>query len=259
MEPGKCRSLRCFDGASSARVESRAVRLAPTLLVLTLLAASAAAFAVAERLKLEASPILGPKVERAFSPGCRCPYPTAELRFRLARRDRLTVTVLDARGRKIRTLADALPRPRGRVVLRWDGKTDSGTVVRDGRYRYVVKLLRKARTVKLPFPVTADRTPPVVKIVSALPRTLLAGSRGHAGRVKIRYRLSERARPVILFRGRRAVRARRRRPRGQLDWYARSAGKALGPGVYRLTIEARDTAGNLSAPAMVNVEIRPRV
>lgn len=234
------------------------MRLAPTLLVLALLAASPAAFAVAERLKLEASPILGPKVERAFSPGCRCPHPAAELQFRLARRDRLTVTVLDARGSTIRTLADALPRPRGRVLLRWDGKTDSGTVVPDGHYRYVVRLLRKARTVKVPFAVTADRTPPRVRIVSALPRTLRAGTGGRAGRVKIRYRLSERARPVIFFRGRRVVRARRRRPRGQLDWYARSAGSALGPGDYRLTIEARDVAGNLSAPATVTVRIRPR-
>ena len=41
-------------------------RIAPTLLVLALLAATAVAFGVTERLKLEQPPIAGPEVTKVF-------------------------------------------------------------------------------------------------------------------------------------------------------------------------------------------------
>ena len=232
--------------------------MAPTVLVIVLLGGTATAFAVAERLKLQESPIVGPDIQRAFSPGCECPGRTARLSFGLQGRDRVTVTVLDADGNPIRTLADRLDRPRGRLTLHWDGRTDGGATVPDGPYTYRVELERKGRTLRLPFAVTVDTVPPVVRIVSALPRSLRAGVGRRAGRVKIRYRLSERARPAVFFRGRQVIRARLQRPRGQLDWYARSGGRALRPGVYRLRVLARDAAGNLSPPATVAVRVRPR-
>ena len=43
------------------------------LVVLGLLAGSALAFGVAERLKLEKSPVAGTEVDKVFSPVCRCP------------------------------------------------------------------------------------------------------------------------------------------------------------------------------------------
>lgn len=43
-------------------------RLIATALVLALLAATVAAFAITERLKLERSPIYGTKVDKIFSP-----------------------------------------------------------------------------------------------------------------------------------------------------------------------------------------------
>jgi hypothetical protein len=234
------------------------MRLGPTLLSVALLVAAAASFAVAERLKLRASPILGPRIERSFSPGCRCPHPSAELRFRLPKRDTLTITVLDASNRPVRKLIDAVPLRRGRVLVRWNGRDDRGALVPGGLYRYRLRLARAGRTIELPFGVTADRTRPTVRIVSARPPSFRAGVGRHAGHVTIRYRLSERARPLVVFRGRVVERGRRQRPRGQLDWYARLHGKALPAGVYRLALVAEDPAGNRSAPAPVIVRLRPR-
>jgi hypothetical protein len=233
-------------------------RLAPTLVSVALLAGCAAAFAIAERVKLRPSPILGPKIERAFSPGCHCPHPDAELAFRLPKQDRVSVTVLDASGRPVRHLVTAASLPRGHVLVHWNGRDDAGTFVGEGTYRYRVGLARAGRTIELPFGVTADRTRPTVHVVSALPPSLRAGQGSRAGRVKIRYRLSEHARPLVVFRGRVVVRGHRQRPRGALDWYARANGKALPPGVYRLALVAQDAAGNRSAPAFVAVRIRAR-
>jgi hypothetical protein len=69
-------------------------RFAPTVLVLALLGATAAAFAVSERLKLEPSPITKTRVAKVFSPVCNCSQRVARVQFRLRRTDRLTVQVL---------------------------------------------------------------------------------------------------------------------------------------------------------------------
>lgn len=144
------------------------------------------------------------------------------------------------------------------MTVHWDGRSDVGRLVPDGRYSYRIQLLREARRVVIPYPVTVDTTSPSLRIVSAALRSLRAGVDGHAGRVKIRYRLTEHARVTIFFRARAVVRGRRERPRGQLDWYARFGGKALPPGVYKLGVVAEDAAGNRSAPASVTARIRPR-
>jgi FlgD Ig-like domain len=234
-------------------------RLAPTIVSLALMGASAAAFAVAERLKLQPSPVLGPVIERYFSPGCDCPTGGAELRFRLAQRDVVSVTVLNSQGQPVRRLLTETPLHRGRILLRWDGKADDRRPVPQGSYRYRIELQRKGRTVTLPFPVVADTTAPTVRIVSAEPVSLRAGTGGRAGRIKLRYRIDEHARLLVYFRGRVAVRGHLRpQLRGQLDWYARSGGRALPSGTYRIAVVARDRAGNPSAPAYVTVRIRPR-
>ncbi len=157
----------------------------------------------------------------------------------------------------MRVLGDRLARRRRGVTFQWNGKTDLGRLVPDGQYSYRIKLVRGARTVVIPYPVTVDTTSPSLRIVSVDPRSLRAGVDGHAGRVKIRYRLTERARVTVFFRGRAVVRGRRKRPRGQLDWYARSGGKALPPGIYKLALVAEDAAGNRSPPAAVTARIRP--
>ena len=90
-------------------------RLPQLFVVLALLGATAAAFAVTERLKLERSPITGTKVDRVFSPVCECARDVAVVSFVLRRRETVTVDILDSGGRSIRTLVRNRGEPAGRV------------------------------------------------------------------------------------------------------------------------------------------------
>ena len=56
---------------------------AATVLVVLLLTATAGAFAYTERLKLEAGPILRPRVDELLSPVCECEHSLAQIGFRL--------------------------------------------------------------------------------------------------------------------------------------------------------------------------------
>ncbi len=233
-------------------------RLAPLLVALALLAGAAGAFAITEHLKLEQPPLRAPLVERAFAPGCRCPNPTASLAFRLSKPDVVSVDVLDARGDVVRHLLRDARRPAGRVLITWDGRDDAGAIVRQATYRYRVHLARRDRTIELPFGPRVDIVPPRIAVVSAAPLELRQGVDGHAPRVKVRYLMSERGTALIFVDGRRRVRSRLHRRRGELDWYARAERKALPPGVYRLSLVAEDLAGNRSRARLIRVRIRPR-
>jgi len=221
------------------------VRLAPLALVLALLVATAAAFAVSQRRKLEQIPVAGPRMlPRAFSPGCRCPNPATAVSFRLHRADTIDVLLVDEEGEVVRTLERGRPRRPGRISFRWDGRADAGTVVPEGRYHLRVRLQEDDRTIEMPENVLVDVTPPRATIVSARPRRLNRGR----GRVLVEYRLSEQARPELHVDGRRVGRGRLRQA-GHVEWWGRLEGRPAPPGNYRLTLLARDEAGNVSRPS----------
>ena len=56
-----------------------------------------------------------------------------DLRFGLAREGRVTIVVMDAQGRRVRTIADGV-RPAGDASLRWDARDESGAPVGAGLY-----------------------------------------------------------------------------------------------------------------------------
>ena len=87
-------------------------RLPQTVIVLALLASTATAFAVTERLKLEKSPITGTRVDKIFSPVCECERNVAVVSFRLRKPERVTVDMLNSRGKSVAT------RPRPSAVPR---------------------------------------------------------------------------------------------------------------------------------------------
>lgn len=61
--------------------------------------------------------------------------PSTTIRFSLASRERATVVVYDAGGRRVRTLVDE-PRAAGDQDVRWDGRDSSGRPVASGVYFY---------------------------------------------------------------------------------------------------------------------------
>ena len=101
-------------------------RLAPAALVAALLVATSVAFVVTEKLKLTRNPIVGPRVDKVFSPVCDCATDSAAIRFRLRRPDRVSVEIVDSDGDVIRELARNRPQGRAPVSYVWDGRDGDG-------------------------------------------------------------------------------------------------------------------------------------
>ena len=223
----------------------------PTLLVLALLVATAAAFVVAERVKLEKSPIRGPHVDAVFSPVCECPTRVATISFLLSRRERLGVDVVDSHNDLVRTLVQerrflALHR----LAFEWDGRDDEGRLVPQGVYRPRVHFADRDRTIVLPNPIRLDVTPPRVSALGVRPRVFSPDGDGRADGIAVRYGVSEPARALLLVDGFQRVRGKlRNRLAGQLQWYGRAEGRTFRPRTYGLTLLAEDKAGNVSPPA----------
>jgi hypothetical protein len=216
------------------------------LIVLALLGATAAAFAVTERLKLERSPITGTRVDRVFSPVCECARDVSVISFVLRRRETVTVDVLDRNGRSVRTLVRNRSERRGRVSYTWDGLDNAGRVVPEGVYRPRVRLRRNGRTIVLPNPIRVDTTAPTIALVRVFPRVFSPDGDGNRDRVTATYRIDERARAVMLIDGRQRVQSKFRRVQGNLVWFGRVNGRTVAPGPYEIRLRAVDRAGNRS-------------
>ena len=221
-------------------------RLPQTLIVLALLGATAAAFAMTERLKLERSPITGTRVDRLFSPVCECPHDSATISFVLRQRGEITVDVLDPDGDVVRTLVRDREEPRGRVTYTWDGRDEAGRIVAEARYRPRVRMREHGRTIVLPNPIRVDTTPPRTRFTDVFPRVFSPDGDGNSDRVTATYEVDEIARAMLLVDGRRRVLGRFRPRSGRLTWFGQVKGRPVRPGVYELRLRAFDRAGNRS-------------
>jgi hypothetical protein len=220
-------------------------RTVPTVVVLVLLAITAVAFVETERLKLKPSPVTDVSVTKVFSPACECDNKIAVIAFRLRRPGRLTVSIVDADHRPVETLVGPVATKKGRVVATWDGQTGDGGSAPDGSYRARIQL--GYRTIDMPNRIHIDTTPPVVELRHVAPRILEPRSR-----LKVRYLLNEPARVSVFLDGKRIVLGRSSRLKWKVDWPVHAR-----PGKHRLTVTARDAAGNLSNATRPVVVIVP--
>lgn len=220
-------------------------RLAPYALVAALLVATSSAFVVTEKLKLTRNPIIGPRVDKVFSPTCDCRTGAATIAFRLRRPDRVSVQIIDADGGLVRELARSRAQGRAPVTYLWDGRDGDGRVVDEGTYRPRVHLDAQRRTIVMPNPIRVDVTPPRVESFTARPLVISPDGDGRFDRAKIRYRVSERSVVELYVDGRRALRRLGTRTTGTLDWFGVAGGEPLPQGRYLLRVVARDVAGNL--------------
>jgi hypothetical protein len=227
-------------------------RLVSTLLVLGLLGGTAAAFAVTEHLKLVRSPIFRTRVDKVFSPICGCPTKTALIAFQMRRPDRVTLSI-EQSGKVVRTLVSAHLVRRGGFGRHWDGRDDSGAVVPDGVYRPRVHLAHQHRTILLPNPISVDTKPPRVTVLGWIPRghVLTPDQNFRHERLEVRYRVSEPAHVILFVGGQRRSRSRSQQVTGIARWFGRVNGRGVPTGAYRVTLAARDIAGNLSPPVRV--------
>lgn len=226
-------------------------RVLSTAVVLALLAATAAAFAITEGAKLTKSPIAGTKVSPIFSPA-GVDNKLADVTFRLRTRERLTVWIQNAHGRKVATILTSRSAPAGKVfTLGWDGFSPAGVVEPDGVYTPVVKLESSHRTIVLPSPIRLDTVPPVVTVRHPQYPIISPDGDGHADDFRFQYRLNEPAHAILAVRGRRVLFTLGQKMTGSIDWNGKvrnSQGQLVRarPGRYLLTISAEDRAGNVS-------------
>jgi hypothetical protein len=224
-----------------------------------LLVATAAAFAITERLKLTKSPLTGTKVSKVFSPTSGGARTKANVKVRLRRADTVTVSILDAREHEVAVLANGLHVPRGFVTFRWDGRLPGGSLAPDGGYRAKIHLANQHQTIVLPNVIRLDTKPPEIVSVTADPEEFSPDGDRQADFVRLRYALSKPARLTLFLGGRRIQLTYHHPQRGATSWNGRVGTRQLPPGAYTLQVGAVDAAGN-STPvadrARVHVRIR---
>ena len=235
-------------------------RLLTTATLVGLLVATAAAFAVTERLKLTKSPIFGTVIypKNGFSPKCGCARGKTAIRVKLRRPDAVTVTILDAHRHPVRTLVDGVQASRGLNVFKWDGRTDGNVIAKDGTYSAEIHLAGQHQTIVLPNPIQLDTTAPVVKTVTANRDTFSPDGDHQADFVRIHYELSKAAHVNLYLDGTRILRTYRHPASGSFSWFGRANGKVLPQGSYTLELGAVDVAGN-STPVAQRVRIHVRI
>jgi hypothetical protein len=222
-----------------------------TILVLAVLAATAAAFVVTEDLKLEPDPIARPRIDPTVSPVCRCDHQSARISFRLRAEDVLTLTIADRAGNVVRTLLREARFQPGNHQFGWDGRDQMGHVVPDGRYQPRVELQRLNRTIDFARRITLDTSRPSIRVVNVSRRMLSPDGDGRGDAITIRYRASEPSNVVLLVNGKRRIRTRPRSD-GAIRW----APSRLRPGLERLQLVAVDAAGNRRAAQPFYVRVR---
>lgn len=235
-------------------------RLLTTVTLVGLLVATAAAFAVTERLKLTKSPIYDTVVypKLGFSPKCGCARGKITIRIKLRHSDVVAVSILDSRSRSVRALVDGVHVSRGVNVFRWDGRTDADTIAKDGVYKAEIHLTGQHRTIVLPNAIVLDTTAPLVVGVTANRDTFSPDGDRQADFVRIHYQLSKPAHVNLYLGGKRILRTYRHPAAGSFSWFGRVGGTTLPPGTYALDVGAVDAAGN-STPVAQRQRLRVRL
>ena len=206
------------------------------LLVAFLLAGTAVAFAVTQGLKQERSPVYGVRFDRVLGP-----HHPAHLRFKLRKRQKITVTVVDS---------DGAPSPRssrtgrhGAVKLRWSGRTPrlgAGTPRRAVPLR--VHLAQQRRDHHDPDRVPLRPGAADARARLGRPHVLTRGRR-----VVIRYPTDEPGQVILRVDGNRAVVTRPRVRARPFTWDGTVHGRPVAAGVHVLLLRAVDLVGNRSS------------
>ncbi len=236
-------------------------RLLTTAILVGLLVATAAAFAVTERLKLTKSPIFRTLVypKTGFSPKCGCARGKTTIRVALRRADDVTIRILDSHRHSVRDIVDGLHASRGINIFHWDGRTDANVIAPDGSYRAEIHLAGQHQTIVLPNEILLDTSAPEVKTATPNRTVFSPDQDGQADFVRIAYVLSKPAHVLLYLDGKRILRQYRHTSKGTLSWFGKANNATLPQGTYTLDVGAVDAAGNSTPVAQrvpVTVELR---
>jgi hypothetical protein len=156
------------------------VRRAPVVVFGVLVAATFAAFFVAQRLKNSPSVIQRLRVDTfgiggdVFSPNGDGRRDRVRFALRLKKADHVTLAIVNTKGDVVRTvLSDRAVKAYttiGQPGVPWDGRDDAGRMVPDGRYRLRITLRDQGRSVLVPRSVLKDTTPPKPRVTAIGPQ-----------------------------------------------------------------------------------------
>jgi hypothetical protein len=226
-----------------------------------LVAATFAAFFVAQKLKSTPPRVQDLKVREFFSPNHDGRFDRTRVSFILKRADDITATVVDRDDDVVRRLVDNRPLAKGeRMSIPWNGRDGRGRIVPDGVYRIRVNLRREGRAVTLPRNIRKDTTPPHLLVTSIGPQKhnaprpeLLPRPDGAPARVTFQA-AGARRKEVLVFRTDvRPVRPVFDSPielddaQTQWIWDGTVRGRRVAAGTYLVIIRARDQAGNIGS------------
>lgn len=231
----------------------------PKAVFALLVAATFAAFFVAQRLKHDPSPVQQYLATPVFSPNGDGRKDAERINFKLRREDDVTIDVIDARGDVVRELVDERRlKAYHQTRFNWDGRTDAKKNAPDGRYRMRITLRREGRSLVIPGSFVLDTEPPKVRVTSIGPKPktsrpipkLLPAADGQPARV--RFSGPTRTATATVYRtgpGRiERMFGPSKIPDGVRIWRwdgKLSGGRAAPPGTYVVVIAARDIAGNI--------------
>ncbi|HEY6761030.1 MAG TPA: FlgD immunoglobulin-like domain containing protein [Baekduia sp.] len=246
-----------------------ATRRAPVVIFGVLVAATFAAFFVAQRLKNAPSVVqrlqlsTGSTVKGdlpVISPNGDGRRERAHITFRLKKADDVTVHIINADGDVVRTLMDRHLAAYQQIVpsLSWDGRDDDGQLVPDGRYRISITLSHLGRTVISQRTILKDTTPPRPKVLSIGPEKqygpeLLPEPDGQPA--VVHFLPAQRKAKVMVFKtapgAPRMVRTADLAA-GATSWPwdgTTQDGRRASPGTYLVVLQWRDPAGNIGSSA----------
>lgn len=219
-------------------------RFLSTAVIVGLLVATAAAFAITERLKLTKSPISATKVVRDHvSPRAKT---TVAIRVRFRRADVVSAAILDSHRHEVDTLLYRVHAPRGWRTFIWNGLDDAGRTPADGTYHLEIHFANQRRTILLPNPLVLETKVPAVLDAGVTPKTFSPDGDGQSDHVSLHYRFSEDAHVLVSLNGRRIIRGRSHKERDKVSWDGTVDGRVLPAGTYVLTVGAVDLAGNVA-------------
>jgi len=228
-------------------------RVLSTAFCVALLAATAFAFALTEGAKTELSPIYATKIDKVFSPTCNpnddgCKQ-AALISFKLRKKQTLEVWV-DHNGNQVASIISHRTYPKGKVSLSFDGTTDDGiTILHDGIYQVVVRLVQEHRTITLPNLIEIDTVAPeLTHFKKRIQKYISPDGDKHNDFFSEKYTLDGPGHGVLLVFDQQAVFTRSKSVHGVLTWNGTVDGKLQPPGKYTLYIAAQDVAGNRSTP-----------
>lgn len=233
------------------------MRRTPVIVFGVLVAATFAAFFVAQRLKNAPSVVQRFQATYVFSPNRDGRSDRAHVTFRIKKADDVTVELVDRDGDAVRTLMDDRRLAAYTPIepsLSWDGTDDHGRTVPDGLYRVRITLRHLGRSVIPQRSIRKDTTPPRPKVLSIGPEKaygpeLLPEPTGRPATVHFLPALLKAQ--VMVFRT--APGAPRQvlavpLKAGTTSWSwngTNQAGRRVSPGTYLVVLQWRDQARNI--------------